>query len=339
MEHTRGVGVHYRVFLHHLVGWQAHHGLVVLFLGRGQALFAAHDDDRLDHRFRRGVLGGAFLLVFLRHGVRIGMRIDAARHVDTVRVVHRPFAGRQPAVRHQEGGAAQVLDFLDLFAHVQAAGQVDQRTFGVTEDQQVGLGFGQHRLAHLVRPVVVVGDAAQRGFDRADDDRRAREGFAGLLGVHGHGAVGALVRLGVRGVGIVGTDLAVGRVAVDHRVHIAGGDAVIQARLAQRTERFHVVPVRLGDDAHAVALRFEQAADQRHAKAWVVDIGIAGHQNDVALVPAQGVHFGAGHGKERRSRSTRRPLGDGREKIGWGIHPGIVPEIIGFRPSPSTKNL
>lgn len=267
------------------------------------------------------------------------MRVDAARHVDTIRVMHRPLVGRQPAVRHQEGSSAQVLDLLDLFAHVEAAGQVDQRAFGVTEDEQVGLGLGQHRLAHLVRPVVVMGDAAQRGFDGADDDRRAGEGFAGLLGVHGHGAVRTLVRLGVRGVGVVGADLAVGRIAVDHGVHIAGGNAEVQARLAQHAERFHVVPVRLGDDANAVALRFQQAADQGHAEARVVDIRVAGHQDDVALVPAQGVHFGAGHGKERRSRSTRRPLGDGREKIGWGIHPGIVPEITGQRPPRRAKIL
>jgi hypothetical protein len=39
-----------------------------------------------------------------------------------------------------------------------------------------------------------------------------------------------------------------------------------------------IVPVRLGDDADAKALRLEQAADQRHAEAGVVDVGIAGDQ-------------------------------------------------------------
>jgi hypothetical protein len=40
-------------------------------------------------------------------------------------------------------------------------GQFDERALGVAEEQQVGLGIRQHRAAHRVRPVVVVGDAAQ----------------------------------------------------------------------------------------------------------------------------------------------------------------------------------
>jgi hypothetical protein len=54
---------------------------------------------------------------------------------------------------------------LDVFAGGQAVRQVDQRALGVAEHQHVGLGIGQHRAAHLVRPVIVMGDAAQRGFD------------------------------------------------------------------------------------------------------------------------------------------------------------------------------
>jgi len=48
VEHARGVRIHHRVILDDIVGGQAHDGLVVLFLGHGQALFAAHDADRLD---------------------------------------------------------------------------------------------------------------------------------------------------------------------------------------------------------------------------------------------------------------------------------------------------
>jgi hypothetical protein len=47
------------------------------------------------------------------------------------------------------------------------------------------------------------------------------------------------------------------------------------------------MPVRLADDADAEALRFEQPADQRHAEAGMVDVGVAGDEDDVALVPAQ----------------------------------------------------
>ena len=321
VEDARGVGVEHRVVLHLLVGGQADHGLVALFLGQRQALFAAHDADRLDH-FRRdgGVVGGAGGLVFLGHGVGIGMRIDRAGRVDAGRVGHRPVVGRQPAGRHHEGGAAQVADVLDVFARGQAVGQFHQRALGVAEEQHVGLGIGQHRAAHLVRPVVVMGDAAQAGLDGADDHRHVRESLAAALGIDDHRAVGPLVRLGVGRVGVVGADLAVGGVAVDHRIHVAGGDAEEQVRLAQRAEGVGRVPVGLADDADAEALRFQQAPDQRHAEAGMVDVGVAGDEDDVARIPAERVHFGARHGQERRSSSAARPLGDGRKQIDWGAH-------------------
>ncbi len=38
----------------------------------------------------------------------------------------------------------------------------DQMLVAIAENQQVSLGIGQHRTAHLVRPVIVMGDAAAR---------------------------------------------------------------------------------------------------------------------------------------------------------------------------------
>jgi hypothetical protein len=120
---------------------------------------------------------------------------------------------------------------------------------------------------------------------------------------------GTLVRFGVRRVGVVGADLAVGGVAIDHRIHVAGGDAEEQVRLAERPEiRFAecqsgwlMMPTRK-------PCAFEQAADQRHAEARVVDVGVAGDQDDVARIPAERVHFGARHGQEGRRAETAGPV-------------------------------
>ncbi len=59
---------------------------------------------------------------------------------------------------------------LDGFARGQAVGQLDDGPLGIAEDQQVGLRVGQHRAAHLVGPVVVVGNAAQAGLDASRYD-------------------------------------------------------------------------------------------------------------------------------------------------------------------------
>ena len=83
----------------------------------------------------------------------------------------------------------------------------------------------------------------------------------------------------------------VSRVTVDHGIHVAGGHAKEQVRLAQHLERIGTLPVRLSDDTDAKALSLQHAAYHRHAKAGMVHIGIAGHDDDVAAVPAECRHL------------------------------------------------
>ena len=139
-------------------------------------------------------------------------------------------SGRQPCGT-MKAAAAQVADGLDVLALGQAVREFHQRALGVAEQQQVGLRVRQDRAPHLVRPVVVMRDAAQARLDAADDQRRIGIGLAAALGVDDDRVVGALVRRGVRRVGVGGTDFPVGGIAVDHRIHVAGGDAEEQVRL------------------------------------------------------------------------------------------------------------
>src|SRR5690606_14271412 len=94
-------------------------------------------------------------------------------------------------------------------------------------------------------------------------------------------------------------------------IHVAGGDAEIQIRLAERAKRFRRLPVGLTDDADAEALRFQQSADQCHTEARMVDIGVAGDQNHVATVPTEPIHFLTAHRQKRRA--------PGRERTKWRI--------------------
>ena len=170
------------------------------------------------------------------------------------------------------------------------------------------------RAPHLVLPVVVVRDAAQAGLDAADDHRHVAPGLLAALRVDQRRAVGPPVAGAAGRVGIVAADLAVGGVAVDHRIHVAGGDAEEQVRLAQRLEGLGRLPVGLRDDADAKALRLEHAADHGHAEAGVVHVGVAGDDDDVAAVPAERVHLLPAHGQEGRRAETlgpeRAPAGD-----------------------------
>ena len=80
------------------------------------------------------------------------------------------------------------------------------------------------------------------------------------------------------------------------------------------------MPARLSDDADAETLCFEHATDDGHTEARVIDVGVAGHQNDVAGIPAEQIHLLAGHGQERRRREPRRPELAIPEQVGSGMH-------------------
>ena len=67
---------------------------------------------------------------------------------------------------------------------------LDDGALGIAVEQDVGLGVGKDRAAHLVGPVVVMGDPAQRALDAAKDDRHVAERLAAALGVDDHRAVG-----------------------------------------------------------------------------------------------------------------------------------------------------
>jgi hypothetical protein len=153
-----------------------------------------------------------------------------------------------------------------------------------------------------------VRDAAQRRLDAADDDGHVLERLACPLCVHHDAAVRPLAADATRRVRIVGTDALVRGVSVHHRVHVARGDSEEEIGPAQLLERLGAVPVWLRDDADAEALRLEQAAHDGHAETGVIDVGIAGDDDDVAGIPAELFHFGARHGQERRDAEARGPV-------------------------------
>ncbi len=300
MQHARGMGVEDRIAKHLLVGRDAHRGQLTRMVARDLAA-------QVDHLHR---LPLALLLLVAGGGA--GHRIGIDRRRERARLVHGGGIQHHPAVGHvavvHEGGAADVLHLARMLAPGDAVGDLDDGALGVAVHQKIGLGIRQHGAAHLVRPVVVMRDAAQAGLDAADDDRHVLVGLAAALGVGGHRAVGALAVLVVGGVGVVVAQAAVRGVVVHHRVHVARAHAEEQVGPAELAEGLRRGPVRLGDDADAEALRLQHAADHRHAEARVIDIGVAHHDDDVATVPAKPVHLRARHGQERRGAEAARPV-------------------------------
>ncbi len=165
-----------------------------------------------------------------------------------------------------------------------------------------------------------MGDAAQAGLDPTDDDGDVFVRLTAALSIDCDGAIGALAGCALRCVSIVRADLAVGRVAIDHRIHIASGDAEEQIGSAQLHEIRRRGPIRLGDDADPKSLCLQHSSNHRHAEAGVVHVGITGDDDDIAAVPAQGVHFGARHRQERRRAEAPGPELTVGEQIARAVH-------------------
>ncbi len=300
VQHAVCVGVQHLVVAHFLVGGQPDHGACAVLL-------------RVGHEAQHVALGLRLVLGLLRCagrgllGVDVGAhdRIHATRPVDAGRVDLPPAFRR---VLPQECRAADVGDFADGLTARQPVREFDHRPLGVAVEQDVRVGVDQDRAPHLVLPVVVVRDAPERGLDAAQDNRHVAVGFLAALRVDERTAVRSPATYAAGCVGVVVPHFAVRRVAVDHRIHVAGGDAEEQVRPAQHLEGFFRMPVGLGDDADAKPLRFEQAPDDGHAERRVIDVGVARYDDDVARVPAERVHLGTRHRQERRGAVAFRPV-------------------------------
>ena len=314
VQHAVGVGIEHGVVAHLLERRQTDHRLVA---GHARAV------ENLHHLGFIGVFDLAFGLLdgtglgVLRIDVGVDDLVDAARTVDTSGVDLIPAFGR---ITPNEGRTAYIADRFDTLTTRQALGDLHHRALGIAVEQDVGGGVHQNRTADLVLPVVVMGNTAQGRLDAAQHHRHVAVGLLAALAVDQAGAIRALAGQAAGRIGVVGADLLVGGVAVDHRVHVAGCDTEEQVRLAELHEVVFAAPVRLGNDAHAKTLGFEQTTDDGHAERRMIDVGVTGDDDDVAAVPAELIHLFPAHRQEGRRPETLGPvLGIVEQRLG-GLH-------------------
>ena len=155
-----------------------------------------------------------------------------------------------------------------------------------------------------------MGEPPQRRFDAARDHRHARERLAGALAVDERRAIGLQADPPAGRIGVVVADLLVRGVVVDERVHVPRADREEQPRPAELPPRLARLPVRLAQDRDAKPRALEHAMQDRHREAGVIDVGIAGDEDDIDGVPSALAHL-----RRRRRRVRRRePLVPERQR-------------------------
>ena len=110
---------------------------------------------------------------------------------------------------------------MDGFTRRKTVCEVNDCTLGIAIQQQVSAAVQQDGAANLIAPIVVVSNATQTRLNAANHQWHLSVGLAEALAVDNHRTVGTLVTSIARGIGIVVAPFLVGRVAVDHRVHVA----------------------------------------------------------------------------------------------------------------------
>ncbi len=118
------------------------------------------------------------------------------------------------------------------------------------------------------------------------------------VGIDDRSPVGAAGVLPAGGVIVRAARLFQSGVVGNHRVDAAGGHAPEQARLPETGDIHIRFRVGLGDDPNAVAGVEQHFPDDGGTDKGAVDVGIAGHQDDVERIPAQAFHFCGGGGEE-----------------------------------------
>ena len=272
-------------------------GHPVQFLG-GQGIGGGIDDEKaLAVPLDDGLAHGGVVLLILHH-IGLGIGPFGGGHLFKGGNLH-PGIGAHPGVVGGHAGAPHVGDLAHRGAGVQPGGDVQGGRLPHAIGEDIRLGIEEDGAADLVLPIVIVGEAAQRCLQPADDDGDVPKGLPHPVGIDHGGVVGAQPGFPSGGIGVVVAALAGGGVVGHHRVDVACGDEHPQPGAAHGTKRLRPPPVRLGQNGHPIALRLQQPPDDGGAEGGVVHIGVPSDEQKVIVLPAPALHVCQADGKEQ----------------------------------------
>ena len=151
-----------------------------------------------------------------------------------------------------------------------------------------------------------MGQSTQRCLDATGDDRDALVRFTSPLAIGQGGSVRPQPDAPTWRISIIVADFAIGRVVVDHAVHVPCADRKEQSRPAKALPILARLPVRLTDQSDAIPSRLEDPSEDRHRETRVIDVSVPGDEDHVELVPASGLSLLHRHGQGSLGQRSMR---------------------------------
>jgi len=219
--------------------------------------------------------------------VLVGLKLLPGRQDDAVRKIccSRCLAAQKER-RAADAGEVPI-------ARLKAADDLTHRRLAHAVHQHIGLGVGHDGGLELVFPVVVMSHATHGGLHASQHHGNTGKGAAGHLGVDHRGVVGATSRNTTGAVHVVLPAVPGGRVVRQHRVEIARRNAHKQPGCPHALNGLDVLPIGLGDDAHAQTHVFQDPPDHCRTKRRMIHIRITGDDEHVQFRPPLGGHLRA----------------------------------------------
>ena len=136
-----------------------------------------------------------------------------------------------------------------------------------------------------------MGQTAEAGLHTTDDDGYVLISLADQVAVDHRGVVGPLARDPAGGVGVRFSVVLEDGIVVHHGVHVPAHDQKAQPGPAQDRDGSRVLPVGLGDDAHAIPRALQHPGDDGVAEGGVIHVGVADDVDEIADVPSPLLHI------------------------------------------------
>ena len=191
------------------------------------------------------------VFAFERFGERVLVALDCIKrrefHV-IVNVIER---------RHTEASTRHILNGLDRYTLMQVRRDLEERPLAHAVDEQVGHAVDEDGAPHIIRPIIVMREPAQARLDAADDDRHIGIQLAQAARVDDRRTFRPAAAFAARRILVLMKFLLRRRELVEQRIHVAGRDEERETRFSETVEIPRRMPVRLCDDADAIAVRFQ----------------------------------------------------------------------------------